>query len=282
MSYVFTDNATGVPLKFEHTWSVAENKDAQYSYANFCSGTLTKLEGSGGNQSTCLAAGTRITMADGSKRAVEDLRKGDRVMSLDHVTGEITYRDVIIVVRTSQENYRRNTFIFDDGTALATINEHGIFDLDRSAYVNIDHKNYQQFIGHRFVSVDATGKLGVKKLVAVESVPESGYKYDIVTEGTLNYVAEDTLSVTHVLVDVINTFAFGEGLVYDPEKMQEDIATYGLYTYDEWAQNCDISVFAEYNIPVMKVGISKGLYTQEYIIGLINTYVLDENVQIID
>jgi len=89
------------------------------------------------------------------------------------------------------------------------------------------------------------------------------------------------LSVTHVLVGVINTFDFGTGLVYDRDKMQEDIATYGLYTYDEWAQYCDISVFEQYNIPVMKVGISKGLYTREYIIGLINTYVLDENVQII-
>ena len=281
VSYVFRDNATDEALSFSHTWSVEENQDEQYQYGDFCSGTLTKLEASSNDQGTCLAAGTLITLADGSKRAVEDLRKGDRVLSFDHVTGEITCRDVIIVVRTAQENYRRNTFVFDDGTALATINEHGIFDLDINAYVNIDHRNYGRFIGHRFVSVDSSGKLGVKTLVAVDTEIASGYKYDIVTEGTLNYVAEDTLSVTHVLVGVINTFDFGTDLVYDRDKMQEDIATYGLYTYDEWAQYCDISVFEQYNIPVMKVGISKGLYTREYIIGLINTYVLDENVQII-
>lgn len=282
VSYVFRDNATNEALTFEHTWSVEENKDAQYKYSDFCSGKLTKLVASGGDQGTCLAAGTLITLADGSKRAVEDLRKGDRVLSFDHVTGEITCRDVIIVVRTAQENYRRNTFVFDDGTTLATINEHGIFDLDINAYVNIDHRNYGHFIGHRFVSVDSSGKLGVKTLIAVDTEIASGYKYDIVTEGTLNYVAEDTLSVTHVLVDVINTFDFGTGLVYNRDKMEKDIATYGLYTYDEWAEHCDISVFEQYNIPVMKVGISKGLYTREYIIGLINTYVLDENVQIID
>ena len=281
VSYVFRDNATDEALSFSYTWSVEENEDEQYQYGDFCSGKLTKLEASGNDQGTCLAAGTLITLADGSKRAVEDLRKGDRVLSFDHVTGEITCRDVIIVVRTAQENYRRNTFVFDDGTALATINEHGIFDLDINAYVNIDHRNYGRFIGHRFVSVDSSGKLGVKTLVAVDTEIASGYKYDIVTEGTLNYVAEDTLSVTHVLVGVINTFDFGTGLVYDRDKMQEDIATYGLYTYDEWAQYCDISVFEQYNIPVMKVGISKGLYTRAYIIGLINTYVLDENVQII-
>ena len=237
---------------------------------------------SSGDTQTCLAAGTLITLADGSKKAVEDLRKGDLVMAFDHLTGQIVYKDVIIVVRTHSDLYYKNTFVFDDGTELVTINEHGIFDLDLNKYVNIDHLNYEQYLGHRFVSVDTNGNIGVKTLVNVTTVCESGYKYDIVTNGTLNYVAEDTLSVTHVLVDVINSFDFGDNLMYDQEKMLADIELYGLYTYDEWEEYCDISVFDQYNIPVMKVGISKGLYTKEYIIGLINTYVLDDSVQIVD
>lgn len=237
-----------------------------------------KRESSG----SCLAAGTMITLADGSKKAVEDLRKGDIVMSFDHLTGKIVYKDVIIVVKTASESYYKNTFVFDDGTELVTINEHGIYDLNLNKYVNIDHLNYTEYLGHSFVSVDSQGNIGVKKLVDVKTVCEGGYKYDIVTEGTLNYVAEDTLSVTHVLVDVINSFDFGADLKYDAEKMQADIEKYGLYDYAEWEEYCDISVFDQYNIPVMKVGISKGLYTKDYIIGLINTYVLDDSVQIID
>ena len=281
VSYSFNDNNNGDTLSFSHTWSVSENKGEQYKYSDFCNGTWTKLESSSSG-GTCLAAGTLITLIGGEKKAVEDLRKGDIVMTLDHLTGEITYKDVIIVVKTHSESYYKNTFIFDDGTSLVTINEHGIFDLDLNKYVNIDHLNYQEFVGHRFVSIDTNGNIGVKRLVDVTTVCESGYKYDIVTNGTLNYVAEDTLSVTHVLVDVINSFDFGEDLMYDAEKMVADIEKYGLYTYDEWEAYCDISVFDQYNIPVMKVGISKGLYTKEYIIGLINTYVLDDSVQILD
>ena len=220
-------------------------------------------------------------MADGSKKPVEDLRKGDMVMSFDHLSGRLVNEQVIIVVKTAQENYAKNTFVFDDGTKLVTINEHGIFDLNLNQYVNIDAHNYEKYLGHDFVAIDTNGNISTKKLVDVITVYESGYKYDIVTDGTLNYVAEDTLSVTHVLVDVINSFDFGENLTYDHEKMMADIEEYGLYSYDEWEAYCDISVFDQYNIPVMKVGISKGLYTKEYIIGLINTYVLDESVQII-
>ncbi len=244
--------------------------------------TVTWELGSSSGGNSCLAEGTMITLADGTKKAVEDLRKGDMVMAFDHLTGEIVYKDVIIVVKTYSENNYINTFVFDDGTELRTINEHGIFDLDVNKYVNIDHSNYEQYIGHRFVSIDSNGNIGVKKLVNVISNCDSCYKYDIVTNSTLNYVAEDTLSVTHVLVDVINGFDFGSNLKYDAEKMQSDIETYGLYTYEEWAEYCDISVFEQYQIAVMKVGISKGLYTKEYIIGLINTYVLNDDVQIID
>ncbi len=238
----------------------------------------TVPESSGG---TCLAEGTQITLADGSKSAIEDLRKGDLVMSYDHLTGQITSQEVIIVVRT-QSDFYKNTFVFDDGSELITINEHGIYDFDLRKYVNIDHKNYVEYLDHRFVSIDTNGVVGVKKLVDVISEWSTGFKYDIVTDQTLNYVAENTLSVTHVLVDVINSFDFDENLLYDKGKMQKDIEKYGLYTYDEWAEYCDISVFEEYNIPVMKVGISKGLYTKEYIIGLINQFVLDESVQIVD
>ncbi len=240
------------------------------------------LGSSSGSDTSCLAEGTLITLADGTKKPVEELRQGDMVMSFDHLTGKLTAENVIIVVRTYSEHYYKNTFVFDDGTELVTINEHGIFDLDLNKYVNIDHLNYEQFIGHNFVAVDAYGNISTKKLVDVVTVEDGGYKYDIVTNGTLNYVAEDTLSVTHVLVDVINSFDFGTNLMYDAEKMQADIEKYGLYDFSEWEEYCDISVFEEYNIPVMKVGISKGLYTKEYIIGLINTYVLDDSVQIID
>ena len=281
MQYEFTDNNGGEKLTFTHTFNISYNKDDQYSYSDLSgSGKLTKLEGSGGG-GTCLAEGTLITLPDGSKKPIEQLRKGDYVMAFDHVTGKVTTNKVIIVVRTQSEFYK-NTLIFDDGTELVTINEHGLFDINLNKYVNIDRENANEYIGHRFISIDTNGKVSTKRLKAVESVYENGYKYDIVTEGTLNYVAEDTLSVTHVLVDVINTFDFATALKYDQKKMAHDMEKYGLYTYDEWSAYCDISVFEEYNIPVMKVGISKELYTKEYIIGLINTYVLDESKQIIE
>ncbi|MBR2504175.1 MAG: hypothetical protein IKB62_08655, partial [Oscillospiraceae bacterium] len=89
MQYEFTDNNGGEKLTFTHTFNISYNKDDQYSYSDLSgSGKLTKLESSSSGGGTCLAAGTMIAMADGTKRAVEDLRKGDSVLSFDHTTGK--------------------------------------------------------------------------------------------------------------------------------------------------------------------------------------------------
>ena len=207
--------------------------------SNFGSSSSGGSSGGG----TCIAEGSMITLADGSKKAVEDLRKGDVVMAFDHLTGKVVYRTINIVGKTYADSFYKNVFVFDDGTELTAINEHGIYDLDLNMYVNIGELNYHEYIGHRFVSIDACGNIGVKCLVDVVTTVESGYKYDIVTNETLNYVVEDTLSVSHELVTIMNSFAFDDNMVYDAEAMNADIAEYGLYTYEDFAQYCEREVF---------------------------------------
>ena len=273
-----------------------DNKPTATSSQNKCTITSVSFKGNSGSTVTndtdvtvtwalgssgsCLAAGTMITLADGTKRAVEDLRKGDMVMSFDHVTGEIVSQSVTLVGKTYADNYYKNTFVFDDGTELVTINEHGIYDLDLKQYVNIDHNNYLDYIGHRFASVDSNGKIGVKTLVNVVTVCESGYKYDVVTNKTFNYVSEDTLSVSHEAVIIMNTFVFGDDMLYDADAMQADIEKYGLYSYDEWSEYCELATFEQYNLAITKIGVEKGLYTKDHVIYLLTEIALNDDVQI--
>lgn len=240
-----------------------------------------QIELEGTNSSTCLVEGTLITLADGTKKAVEDLRIGDLVMSLNHLTGLIEYNEVIIVVRT-YDIVNKTTLYFNDGTSLGTINGHGLFDVGLNKYVEITHNNVDEYVGHNFVSIDINGNITTKILTGYKYEKCYEYKYDIVTHNTLNYVAEDMLSVTHVLVSIINTFDFADGLVYDQKSMAEEIEKYGLYDYSEWEWIIDEKGFIDYNIPIMKIGVCKGLYTKEYIEYLIRTYVLNKDVQITD
>ena len=71
-------------------------------------------------------------------------------------------------------------------------------------------------------------------------------------------------------------------MTYDAEAMQADIAEYGIYTYADFAEYCDLETFEKYNMSMMKVGVGKGMYTYEHIVYLLTEIALNDNVQIID
>ena len=90
------------------------------------------------------------------------------------------------------------------------------------------------------------------------------------------------MSVTHEVVDIMNSFEFDDNMCYDADKMQADIEVYGLYTYEDFAEYCDEYVFEQYNMAMMKVGVGKGIYTKEHLVYLLTEIALNDNVQIID
>ena len=78
----------------------------------------------------------------------------------------------------------------------------------------------------------------------------------------------------------MNTFAFDDNMLYDADAMQADIDKYGVYTYEEWSEYCDLDVFNQYNLAITKVGVEKGLYTREHVIYLLTEIALNDDVQI--
>ena len=78
--------------------NVANNKEtviltimcAETSDYTSASATITL----GFTSMTCFVAGTKITMADGSLKNIEDIVEGDKVLSYDEISGEIVEAEV--------------------------------------------------------------------------------------------------------------------------------------------------------------------------------------------
>ena len=64
-------------------------------------------------------------------------------------------------------------------------------------------------------------------------------------------------------------FEFGEGYMYDKEKMEADIEKYGLYTYDDWKHLGTYEEFVALNAKYLKIVIGKGYMTYEDILRLL-------------
>ena len=229
--------------------------------------------------SGCLAAGTLITMADGTTKKIEELKVGDIVITFNHNTGKLSQQRVLRQYHINQETISTNVInlVFNDSSIVRIVESHGFFNMTLNKYVFISENNYQEFIGHQFYKLDEqtlTGKCTMLERVYITY--ETIRIFSPVTEQDTNLFANMFLTMPSMpmlstdLEGLVNMFEFDPvTLAYDQEKMIADIEKYGLYTYEEFAQYMDEDEFNASPIPYLKVSVGKGLMTYDDVILLI-------------
>ena len=75
------------------------------------------------------------------------------------------------------------------------------------------------------------------------------------------------------ITGLFNIFEYADNLQYDQEKYAEDIAIYGLFTYEDLAPlGVSEIMFEAYAGQYLKVALGKGILTEEYLEYLIERY----------
>ena len=272
VSYTFKDNNGGDVLTFSHTWSVAENKDEQYKYSDFCNGTLTKLESSSGGGS-CVTPDTLITLANGTQVRVDSLTGNEELLVWNMETGKLDKASIMFVDSDAEAEVDVIKLHFSDGTVVNVIYEHGFWDYDLNKYVYLD-KNAADYIGHTFAKQNGD-TLEKVQLVDVVIETEVTPAWSPVTAGHLCYFVNGMLSMPGGVGGLFNIFDVNpETMTYDYEQMEKDIETYGLYTYEELNAICPLSedMFNAAGGAYLKISIGKGNLAEEELFAMINRY----------
>ena len=157
------------------------------------------------------------------------------------------------------------------------IAEHGFWDFDLNRYVYITKENAQNYVGHWFnkQTNDENGMTWTKvKLTEVVITEEFTAAWSPVTYGHLCIYVNGMLSMPGATSIFANIFEVNaDTMQIDMEKYLQDIETYGLFTYEEFAELYDVSedVFDAFNGQYLKVAIGKGIVDEERI-GLLVEY----------
>ena len=273
VSYSFKDNNNGDVLTFSHTWSVAENKDAQYKYSDFCNGTLTKLESSSGGSSGCVTPDTLITLANGKQVRVDSLTGNEQLLVWNMETGKLDSAPIMFVDSDPKAEYEVIHLYFSDGTDVKVISEHGFWDYDLNRYVYLD-RNADKYIGHTFAKQSGT-KLAKVKLTDVVLETEVTTAWSPVTAGHLCYFVNGMLSMPGGVGGLFNIFDVDPAtMTYDYEAMAKDIEAYGLFTYEEMNAMVPLSedMFNAAGGAYLKISIGKGNMTLDDLVNMIQRY----------
>lgn len=272
LTYTFTDSNQQSTSAVGVTWSHTYNKnETMYDHSDFMNGTL-KTAGSG-----CFAEGTLITLADGTKKPIEQVTYEDQLLAWDFNTGAYVATVPSLIESHEAGEYRVINLKFADGTVTRVIVDHGFFCVEENNFVFIDEENVDSYVGKNFVKVNG-GSYDSVELVGYDVTVETVSYYTIQTAIYNNCIAENMFTLTSPPEMLENDgwfdyFEIGEGMKYDEAKMQADIEKYGLYTYEDFAEYVTYEQFIAFNGPYLKVLVGRGVITFEQIIELIGTYV---------
>jgi len=230
------------------------------------------------DKKSCIAEGTLITLADGSQVAVEDLTGEESLLVWNLETGAFDAAPILFIDSDPYTEYEIINLYFSDGTEVKVISEHGFWDINLNEYIFL-RNDAAQYIGHWFnkQTDDGNGNMSwtAVQLVDVDIYMEYTTAWSPVTFGHLCYYVNGMLSMPGATEGLINIFEVDTATMqYDAASFAADIATYGLFTYEEFAEIILISevIFEAFNGQYLKVSIGKGLIIMEGLIALIERY----------
>lgn len=236
----------------------------------------TNVSSSGGG--TCITPGSLITLADGTKMAVEDLTGNEMLLVWDMRTGSFASAPILFIDIDEVAEYQIINLSFSDGTTVDVIYEHAFWDCNLNEYVFL-REDAAKYIGHWFnkQTTDDYGNLTWTsvQLTEVTMTQEYTTAYSPVTYGHLCYYVNGMLSMPGATEGLINIFEVDSAtMTYDKEAYERDIQSYGLYTYEEFCEIMPVSeeVFNAFNGQYLKVAIGKNLLTENDLITLYARY----------
>lgn len=230
------------------------------------------------NENACVAAGTLITLADGTQVPVESLTGNEMLLVWNLFTGEFDVAPILFIDSEVAGMYEVVTLAFSDGTTLKVIDEHALWDFDLNEYVFM-RSDAAKYIGHWFnkQTYDADGNMIYTRvqLTGVTVTTEYTSAWSPVTYGHLCFYVNGMLSMPGATTGLINIFDVDpDTMTIDEEQYLADIAQYGLFTYDEFAALYPVpeEIFDAFGGQYLKVAMGKGILTEEMISALIVKY----------
>lgn len=159
----------------------------------------------------CLIEGTKILLADGTYKNIEDIEYTDLLAVYDHLNGGITY---VYPVWIKEEEivsvYEKVTF--DDGSDIKFTGKHCIYDCEKNEYVDVLNK--EEFnLGSKVFKLE-NNKLKKVTVTKIEYIEEKVKCYDVLSTTNYNVIANGFIT-TDIITQYANVlYDFDENAVF--------------------------------------------------------------------
>lgn len=203
----------------------------------------------------CLVEGTKIRLANGKTKNIEDIGYDDLIIAVSHITGEVIYEYPIWIEEENQANsYQKITF--SDGSILKTVGTHGVFSVDANEYVSVlDRDKFH--VGTRVIKINEKNKKEIVTVKEIETINEVVKFYHVSSTFYHNVIADNILTTDAILI-VSNMFQFNKDLTWAEER-EEFIKKGDLFVYEDWAHVFPEHIFKGFRMAEAMILQHKGI-----------------------
>lgn len=211
---------TSITVNMNGTSLTTRNTNA--SYYTFSNGNVTIYNVTGPitvtgtcNRQTCLVEGTKISLASGNYKNIEEITYHDLLKVWNYETGSITYEYPIWIEQTKKtNNYLQITF--SDNSELKTVNDHGIFNLDANQFISVRDAKTGDHIAK--ISND---KIEEVYITNIEEKNEEVNYYHVVSTRYYNIIANNILTTDGTVI-LSNLYGFKDNITFN-EKITTEL-----------------------------------------------------------
>jgi hypothetical protein len=208
----------------------------------------------------CLVKGTKILLADGTYKNIENINYDDLLLVYSYDTGKFTYEYPIWLEQTHTIN-GYTLITFSDGSTLKAVGFHGIYNYDLNRFVSIDNpKEFNIGSSVAIINSDHTGFNKVK-VVSIKYIKKTVNYYHVVSTRYYNVIANNFLTTDGTVI-LSNLYGFNNNITWPDIRNNIMSNQTNLYDYSDFSD-----IIPEYMFKGMRMEEAK----------VLNKYGLDLN-----
>ena len=212
-----------------------------------------------GTAGTCLIKGTKVLLANGEYKNIEDISYTDLLAVWDYQNGGITYEYPIWIEQEKETtSYQKTTF--SDGTILKTVGGHAVYDLDKKMFVDVNNKEDFK-IGSKIAKI-VDGKIIPVIVKNIEMVDEKTTYYHVVSTTYYNIIANDMLTTDDATI-LSNLYGFNDNITWPNTRNNIISNSNNLYNYNDISDSLPYYMFKGFRASEAKYIVNLGYMSDE-------------------
>lgn len=251
-SITVTMNGTTLEVNTDYTYSAANSGALNITTA--VTGDITIAGTASYSGGVCLVEGTKIKLADGTYKNIENIEYTDLIQAFSHDTGKIVYEYPIWIEKEGKlDHYQKTTF--SDGTILKTVGSHGVFSSDANKYVSVLDRNLFD-IGTKVIKINKDNQKEIVEVTKIETIEEDIKYYHVSSTRYHNSIANDLLTTDAMLI-ISNMFPFNKDMTWAKER-EKFLKKNDLFYYKDWLFLFPSHIFKGFRMAEAKYLFNKG------------------------